>query len=1176
MQEKNNERIILSKTCCQKKCLENLSSNNNSLEKSISNKKIPNNFIQSIESNLEIKNTNTKKSKTKNRRSIELQRKEFLLDDIYERENICDVQKKFKNSLKYTGNKIKETIERDLSVHMGTNGLPDMEIDKKEETKSGFSNQSFNSILKKNIQKSMQNKNLKKRRKLLLSEKYEKYAKEKNRRLFQIKHVYDSLEDSEDNYNSSEETSFFISPESKFIYFFDFIIIICLAICIIYIPLKIAFHKNDYISLSAFDKVIFDFIDIIFIIDFIISFYRGYYNNELKLINYSKIIIKNYLSTFFIYDLIAALPCCSFLVYYYNNFCSLNSNNNQYLFILLISILKLFKSIKIRKNNKFIDNIYEIISKNFLAEQIFDIVKTFLMTLSILHILVCCHIFIGYHFYPSWLSSLKGINSINDSLSIYIASLYCLITTLTTVGYGDIVCISFPERIFQLIELSLGVIFYSYIISKLGDYVKIESYATMIYNNNSAILEEIRITHPKMPFKLYNQILHHLQSNFQQQKKSDINVLINSLPHALKFQLLFVMNKNYVDNFHFFKKCYNSNFIAYTLLNFVPITYKKNILIIKEGQLIDNVVFIVDGRLSLEIAINLENPEKSINKYLSNNYNPLKSENENSTINHNLSIIEKMDNKKTDINCLKTLITKYTDIMKEKGLDFSRIERDFDESNFQFLNISNIFKNEHYGEVFIALSKPSPLFLRVKSKKANIFLLNKKHILHLSENFSNIWKRLYQKSLKNMKAYKQKTLEVVNKYTLKNNVKYSTYSKKGNKKSKNDYKKLSNINKRKSKMNNTKNLLKCFLTKNIEDIRQLSSQQENIGDKEDKEEKKEGKEGTMNEKEKSEEIHNNNKCEDTSLKKNINNNIINNENKDLKISKTVDLLNNNRNKMHIEKAKLFKHISTKYLQSSNYTTNNLDKNQIKKLLMKLRKEIEKRNNYFKLINESNKKIKALYSQLVNNSIDLTKHIYKLDTFDSEICNNLHLSKVLLNNIINDNIISTNLPQNKNGNNNSLNNSKNKINKNISSHSFCPNKINSSFNLDKNNKKVISNLLSLNQKKKAFTTNKNKNKIKNQLSKFDNKKSIEQIFINLNQPVLILNTSKSLDSRENKDKKEINAYNTYNTFNKFLFSINRNNNITKDNSFDQNQSLSPFLSYDNSLPNEKIKKKDFNK
>ena len=85
----------------------------------------------------------------------------------------------------------------------------------------------------------MKNKNIKKRRRFS----NEKILKEKNRRIFRIKHVYDSLEDSEDNINSCEESSYFISPESKFIYFFDFIIVICLTICIIYSPLKLSFQK---------------------------------------------------------------------------------------------------------------------------------------------------------------------------------------------------------------------------------------------------------------------------------------------------------------------------------------------------------------------------------------------------------------------------------------------------------------------------------------------------------------------------------------------------------------------------------------------------------------------------------------------------------------------------------------------------------------------------------------------------------------------------------------------------------------------------------------------------------------------------------------------------------------------------------------------------------------------
>ena len=363
---------------------------------------------------------------------------------------------------------------------------------------------------------------------------------------------------------------------------------------------------------------------------------------------------------------------------------------------------------KVRDGNKFIDNTIEYLSGSYVTEQIISNIIMILKYYSVLHLLVCCHIFIGYHYHSSWLFSLQEKYNISNYSSIYICSFYFLITTLTTVGYGDIVCISLIERIFQIIELALGVVLYSYIISKLGDIIKRESYSTIVYNNNLAILENIRVSYPKIPYKLYKKILHHLQRNVHQHKKSNINLLINNLPHMLKHILLFIINKKYIKNFYFFKKCYNSNFITYSLINFKSLTSKKNTLLIKEDQLIDNVIFIAEGSLSLEIAIELENPLNSIKKYLSSDYNPLKTEiifDEKYSGKHNFSTKIQDDNK-------NTVTTK----SEAYYLNNDKIERDFDESNYHFINISNIFKNENYGEVFIIFNKTSPLFLRVKSK----------------------------------------------------------------------------------------------------------------------------------------------------------------------------------------------------------------------------------------------------------------------------------------------------------------------------------------------------------------------------------------------------------------------------------------------------------------------------
>ena len=1020
--------------------------------------------------NLEVKKTPKKIKKYLRSLDLDNNTKQLLLEKIKEEDvrSVKGIKKKFKNSLIFTGIKLKEKIEKDLSFQKSFNELDenkddvqtekDKEKEKEKENINNTSKFSLDSFIKKNLNKAIKNRNLKKRKKFA----DKKLLKEINRKLFQIKHVYDSLEDSEEIYESSEET-FCISPDSNSIYIFDLIIILCISISIVYVPLKISFHKNNCESLNTIEIIILDFIDIIYLIDLIIGFYRGYYNSDFKVVKNSKLIINKYLSTYFIYDLISALPCCSFLVFYYKDICFSYSNNNEYLFVLVLSFLKLFKIIKI-KQNKFVESIYDLFSKSFLAEQIFAVLKMIIITFTILHILVCFHIFIGYHFYPSWLFSVKeNYNTNNNNISLYITSFYFLISTLTTVGYGDITCLSLPERLFQLIELSLGVIIYSYIVSKIGDYVKMESYATMIYNNNSAILEEIRITHPNMPFRLYNQISHHLQtSNFQQQKKTDINLLINCLPHALKYSILFVINEKHIHNFYFFKKCYNSNFIAYTLINLVPIIYKKNSLIVKEEQLLENSFFVIEGRLSLEIAIDLENPEESIKKYLNKNYNSLKNK-EIKKSSKRISTIDLLEKKNSDTSEIKTFLSRYNTIMKEKEFEFPKIERDFDESNYQFMNVSNIFKNENFGEVYIILNKQSPLFLRVKSKKTNLFLLNRKHILHLSENFPNIWKRLFKKSLKNMKALKQKTIEVVKKYRLTYNVKLIPNLMEKEKIENKNCK----LNSNSSKTYNPKFYSQKYITKNFLDLKHSSTNLGNVQNeqKEIKEEKEE--------KEK-EEISNNlvsESQEKIGLNKSVNNKIID------KKCKTVDFNKQSLNKSTDKKVRFNHHYSAK----------NLETNYNKILLSQLKKEIEKRDNYFRLYNESIKKIQKLYAQLVNNSIDLSKNIGKID-LDTQICNNLDLSKLILSefNNNNNNIIraqTMNLPKKKKSSNNILN-----------------------------------------------SNNKMKKTLKKQSSRFNLKKQIkaDKIFINMNQPMFILNSPNSLDSK-GKAKNEGNSNNKFISF-----------------------------------------------
>ena len=164
---------------------------------------------------------------------------------------------------------------------------------------------------------------------------------------------------------------------------------------------------------------------------------------------------------------------------------------------------------------------------------------------------VCLHIFISKHTYPNWIN----IMQLQDKplIYIYLGSCYSLIETLTTVGYGDVVCQCGVERIFQIIILGEGVIDYSYLISAFGNLIKNESESSIKYNNSMKILEAIRIDYPNMTFKLYNKIYNHIESKNVSQKKLDANFLINSLPFNLKNSLLLIMYDSVIKNLNFFK-----------------------------------------------------------------------------------------------------------------------------------------------------------------------------------------------------------------------------------------------------------------------------------------------------------------------------------------------------------------------------------------------------------------------------------------------------------------------------------------------------------------------------------------------------------------------------------------------------------------------------------------------
>jgi hypothetical protein len=90
----------------------------------------------------------------------------------------------------------------------------------------------------------------------------------------------------------------------------------------------------------------------------------------------------------------------------------------------------------------------------------------------LIHIIACFWIFIAKFDESSkdnWIYS-KGYHD-NDVYDLYVSSFYFSVTTIVTVGYGDITAISSGEKLVAVFLMLIGVVAFSYATGALGNII---------------------------------------------------------------------------------------------------------------------------------------------------------------------------------------------------------------------------------------------------------------------------------------------------------------------------------------------------------------------------------------------------------------------------------------------------------------------------------------------------------------------------------------------------------------------------------------------------------------------------------------------------------------------------------------------------------------------------------
>lgn len=397
-----------------------------------------------------------------------------------------------------------------------------------------------------------------------------------NRRLHKREKICET--DSEDEGSDDEkEVAWIIMPDKIYKIIWDLIIGVIILYSSIVTPYEIAF--SDKTKDTWWDTML----DVFLWMDIVITFFSAYTDSEENVIKSHKKICINYLTSWFILDLISVLPINQLTSgsFTYNKITRISRLPKLYRLVKLTKLLRITKASKRNVNNvtKFF---MEKLKINGNIKRLIVLILAFLL---LNHLCACFWYFVAklQDLSPdSWVVRLGYVDSSNFEL--YINSFYWTLTTITTVGYGDIHAGTNIERVYALFIMIIGGLLYSYSIGLLSSIVSTLDQKTAEMNQKLQILSSIKKEF-NLDQNIYDQVRKVIKFDLSRNQK-DKMMFLQELPNKLRIELSQIMHDKVIQNLYFFRD-QPSDFFAYVAPLLKPIKFSQNDYLYKCQDMID-------------------------------------------------------------------------------------------------------------------------------------------------------------------------------------------------------------------------------------------------------------------------------------------------------------------------------------------------------------------------------------------------------------------------------------------------------------------------------------------------------------------------------------------------------------------------------------------------------------
>jgi hypothetical protein len=372
-----------------------------------------------------------------------------------------------------------------------------------------------------------------------------------------------------------------ISHDQPFRITWDILLMCCLAYIVVALPFTMAFGGTT--ALTIVDNIL----DIFFLVDVVLNFFTTFENQDGVTITSNKTIASRYLKSWFAIDFVSSVPLDLLTNGLLPNFQPVRLLKTG-------KVVKVFKLLRIGKLFKYcqdceiFDQIDEALAKTK-YQNMFRLFRLLLVTALLCHWLASMLAFTDTGALDSYLDMEKS------PARRYLAAVYWAMTTISTVGYGDMIPTSDAERACAIIAMVVGVTFYGYVIGC------ITSIISRMDLNRVALRERLDLVQSwldykcKIPKPVRKRIRRYYSNHMSQRTAIDDASVIAALPPDLRADTAYFLIRQEVRFNVLFQDFHNSVLAVFIgLLN--EVAYDKGHTIVRRGDPGIAMCVIIEGR----------------------------------------------------------------------------------------------------------------------------------------------------------------------------------------------------------------------------------------------------------------------------------------------------------------------------------------------------------------------------------------------------------------------------------------------------------------------------------------------------------------------------------------------------------------------------------------------------